>query len=51
MMHFKKMTSVVCNSEGQSETYTYANAYFKEDSGTLPKDPLKVVINGSPVNA
>ena len=57
------MTSVVCNIEGESETYTYANAYFKENSGTLysikrtpyrcawcggPKDPLKVVINGSP---
>ena len=58
------MTSVVCNIEGESETYTYANAYFKENSGTLYsikrtsyahgvgvpiKDPLKVVINGSPV--
>ena len=29
------MTSVVCNIEGESETYTYANAYFKENSGTL----------------
>ena len=29
------MTSVVCNIEGESETYTYANAYFKEYSGTL----------------
>ena len=60
-MHFK-MTSVVCNIEGESETYTYANAYFKGNSGTPtyqkdplcawcggPKDPLKVVINGSPV--
>ena len=63
------MTSVVCNIEGESETYI-ANAYFKENSGTIalgfivsklqkdplwlcawcggPKDPLKVVINGSP---
>ena len=25
------MTSVVCNIEGESETYTCANAYFKEN--------------------
>ena len=30
------MTSVVCNTEGESETYTYANAYFKENSGIIP---------------
>ena len=58
------MTSVVCNIEGESETYTYMQMLISFSRKTVgpfiyqkdplcawcggPKDPLKVVINGSP---